>query len=152
MKRRSARLRGRQRISSGAPWEAIVGYSRAVRVGDQIFVAGTVAPEGERRRRGREAGYRQARAALRVIAKALAEAGASLEDVVRTRTFVTDIRRWEEFGRAHREAFGRARPAATMVQVERFVPKDALVEIEVDAVRSPRRRGRPTRPRPRSRK
>jgi enamine deaminase RidA (YjgF/YER057c/UK114 family) len=147
MKRRSARTSGRQRISSGAPWEALVGYSRAVRVGDQIFVAGTVAPESERRAAGPEAGYRQARAALRVIEKALAEAGASLDDVVRTRTFVTDIRRWAEFGRAHQEAFGRVLPAATMVQVARFVPKDALVEIEVDAVRSTRRPGRPARPR-----
>ena len=147
MKRRSTRVSGRQRISSGAPWEASVGYSRAVRVGDRVFVAGTVAPEAARKLRGAGAGYRQARAALGIIESALKEAGASFDDVVRTRMFVTDLRRWEEFGRAHHEAFHRARPAATMVQVARFVPKDALVEIEVDAVRTsrgtPRRARRP---------
>ncbi|MCI4320381.1 MAG: RidA family protein [Thermoplasmata archaeon] len=145
MTRSSPRASDRQRISSGAPWEATVGYSRAIRVGDRVFVAGTVAPEAERRTRGPDAGYRQASAALKIVESALKEAGASFDDVVRTRMFVTDIRRWEEFGRAHQEAFGRARPAATMVQVERFIPKDALVEIEVDAVRAPRPPTRPPR-------
>ena len=144
MTRRTTRASGRQHVSSGAPWEATVGYSRAVRVGDRVFVAGTVAPEAERKRRGPDAGYRQARAALGIIQAALEEAGATFDDVVRTRMFVRDIRRWEEFGRAHHEAFHRARPAATMVEVVGFVPKDALVEIEVDAVlsRHPRRRSR----------
>jgi enamine deaminase RidA (YjgF/YER057c/UK114 family) len=143
MKRAPAGASDRQWVSSGAPWESIVGYSRAVRVGRRVFVAGTVAPEADRARSGVDAGYWQARAALRVIRAALAEAGGSLDDVVRTRMFVTDIGRWEEFGRAHHEAFHAARPAATMVQVQRFIPPDALVEIEVEAVLRPRRRVSP---------
>ncbi|MCI4350959.1 MAG: RidA family protein [Thermoplasmata archaeon] len=142
MKGSRSRASDRQRVTSGAPWEATVGYSRAIRVGRRVYVAGTVAPEAERKRSGVDAGYWQARAALRVIRAALTELGASFDDVVRTRMFVTDVTRWEEFGRAHHEAFHAARPAATMVQVERFIPEDALVEIEVEAVLPPGRRAK----------
>jgi enamine deaminase RidA (YjgF/YER057c/UK114 family) len=147
MRRPAGGAADRQWVSSGAPWESVVGYTRAVRVGRRVFVSGTVAPEADRTRSGADAGYWQARAALRVIRAALAEAGGTLDDVVRTRMFVTEIDRWEEFGRAHHEAFHAARPAATMVQVVRLIPPDALVEIEVEAVLPPRRRGgTPARP------
>jgi enamine deaminase RidA (YjgF/YER057c/UK114 family) len=123
----------RQLISSGGPWEAAVGYSRAVRVGDHVSVAGTTAatPDGPA---GGDDLAEQTRVSLTRIRAALLEAGATLEDVVRTRMFVTDISRWEEVGRVHGEFFGHVRPASTMVEVRALIDPRLLVEIEADAV------------------
>ena len=123
-----------QLISSGGPWENVVGYSRAVRVGSHIFVAGTTAAEPDGTVFGGDDGYLQARRCFEIIQRALEEAGASLADVVRTRMFVTDISRWEEFGRAHGDFFRDVRPAATMVQVAALMTPEMLIEVEVDAV------------------
>jgi enamine deaminase RidA (YjgF/YER057c/UK114 family) len=121
-----------ERFGSDNPWEATVGYCRAVRAGDHVHVAGTTATVD-----GRVVGVgdpaEQTRVALRIVADALTRAGASLADVVRTRMFVTDIAHWEAVGRAHGEVFGAIRPAATMVEVSALIDPDHLVEIEVDA-------------------
>jgi len=124
----------RQLISSGTPWEASVGYSRAVRVGNLIFVSGTTASDDDGQTVSVGDAYGQTQFILRKIESALREAGAELTDVVRTRLFVTDIDRWEEIGNAHGEFFSTIRPAATMVEVSRLINPDHLVEIEVDAV------------------
>ncbi len=124
----------REHYSSGAPWESIVGYSRAVRTGPFIAVTGcaAVGPDGEVV--GEGDAYAQAKRCIDIIGEVLEKAGAGLTDVVRTRIFVTDIDRWEEVGRAHREAFGDIMPATTMVEVSRLIDPQMLVEIEADAV------------------
>ncbi len=123
----------RKTISSGAPWEARLGYCRAVRTGPHISVSGTapVGPDGKVIGVGDP--YTQAQRCIEIIAAALAEAGAGLEHVVRTRMFVTDISQWEAIGRAHGEAFGDIRPATSMVEVSALIDPDMLVEIEADA-------------------
>ncbi len=124
----------RELVSSGAPWELVVGYSRAVRVGNQIFVSGTTATSSDGLAVAIDDAYQQTKYILAKIQDALEQAGASLTDVVRTRMFVTDIDRWEEIGKAHGEFFGSIRPAATMVQVSRLIDPQHLVEIEADAI------------------
>ena len=124
----------RQRISSGSPYEPRIGFSRAVRVGDTIYVSGTVAWGDDGELVGAGDTYAQAKQAIRNIEKALVQAGASLNDVVRTRIYVTDISRLEEAARAHGEAFGKARPASTMIEVSALAEPEMLVEIEAVAV------------------
>lgn len=124
----------RRQHSSGTPWEGRVGYSRAVRVGDRIWVAGTTATDADGRIVGVDDPGAQARQIFLNLERALQALGAELRHVVRTRMFVTDIGRWEQVARVHGEVFGAIRPATTLVQVSGFVDPQMLVEIEVDAV------------------
>ena len=126
-------MTGRQRISSGAKWESIVGYSRAVRVGTRIYVTGTTAINEDGEIVGIDDAYEQARQCLRNIERALKRLDAGLEHIVRTRMFVTDISRWEEYGRAHGEFLKDVMPATTMVEVKALIDPRMLVEIEADA-------------------
>jgi enamine deaminase RidA (YjgF/YER057c/UK114 family) len=123
----------KRRISSGTEWEAEVGYSRAVRVDNEIHVSGTTATDDEGNIVGEDDPYRQTEQTLSNIADALEEAGATLDDVIRTRMYVVDIEDWEEIGRAHGEVFSTARPATSMVEVERLIDPEMLVEIEAVA-------------------
>jgi len=124
----------RRRISSNSPYEDVIGFSRAVRVGDTVYVSGTVAWGEDGSFVGEGDVYAQAKQALLNIETALKQAGALLRDVVRTRIYLTDIDRWEEVARAHAEAFAEVKPAATMVEVSRLADAKMLVEIEAVAV------------------
>ena len=125
-------MTARRKVSSGAPWESVVGYSRAVAAGDNIWVTGcTSIVDGEVVHEGDP--YAQTTQAIRNVAWALGELDSSLEDVVRTRIFVTDITRWEEYGRAHGEAFGQIMPATSMVQVSALIDPRMMVEVEAVA-------------------
>lgn len=125
----------RKNIKSGALWESKVGYSRAVKAGNMIFVSGTTATDEKGDIKGVGDTYLQSVKTIQNISDALAKAGATLNDVVRTRIFVTDISQWEEVGRAHAEYFGKIRPATSMVEVQKLIHPDMLVEIEAVAVR-----------------
>ena len=131
----------RQRVSSGTRWEGLVGYSRAVRVGNLVFVAGTTATDEAGHVVGAGDAEAQAAYILGKIGRALQEAGASLADVVRTRIYVTRIGDWEAVGRAHARSFGAIRPASTLVEVSALVGDEYLVEIEADAVIANAERG-----------
>ncbi|GAB6861156.1 RidA family protein [Haloplanus litoreus] len=125
----------RERVSSGTEWESAVGYSRAVRAGDTIHVSGTTATDADGSVVAPGEPYAQTERAIENVAAALSRLDASISDVVRTRLFVTDIGDWEAVGRAHAEAFGAVRPATSMVQVERLIHPDLVVEVEATAKR-----------------
>jgi enamine deaminase RidA (YjgF/YER057c/UK114 family) len=125
----------RKNFSSGAKWEDIVGYSRAVQVGNQLEVTGTVAVDESGSLIGKGDFFKQTEFALQKIQKVMEQAGFSMKDVIRTRIFVTDISQWEEVGRAHKLFFGNIKPATTMVEVKALIAPEYLVEIEVSAVK-----------------
>lgn len=129
-----SKAENRVNIRSAAPWEPIVGYSRAVRIGDFIAVSGSAPVGADGKVVAVGDAYFQTRRCIEVIEEALVAAGASLSDVIRTRMFVTDIEQWPDIGRAHQEAFGDAPPATSMVEISRLIDTDMLIEIEADAV------------------
>lgn len=124
----------RTNYSSGAKWEDIVGYSRAVKVGNIIEVTGTVAVDENNQLVGEDDAYAQTKFIIGKIEKVLQSAGSSLEDVVRTRMFVTDISRWEEYGKAHGEFFGQVKPSTSMIEVKGLIAPEYLIEIEATAI------------------
>jgi enamine deaminase RidA (YjgF/YER057c/UK114 family) len=124
----------RNNISSGAKWEEIVGYSRAVRIGNTVEVTGTVAVDEHGSVVGKGNPYEQTRFILQKIDGVLKQAGASMKDVVRTRMFVTDISRWQEYGKAHGEVFGTIKPCTTMVEIAKLIGDEYLIEIEATAI------------------
>ncbi|WP_270168667.1 RidA family protein [Paenibacillus sp. SYP-B4298] len=123
----------RLRVSTGSPWESVVGYSRAIRIGNVVEVAGTTAMK-DGKVVGKGNAYEQTKYILQIIEGALKQVGAGMSDVVRTRMFVTDISQWEEIGKAHGEYFKEVRPVATMVEVKSLIDPELLVEIEVQAI------------------
>ena len=123
-----------ERVYSGAPWEAKIGYCRALRAGDHVFVTGTAPVDEQGRTFAPGDGYQQARRCFEIIQRSLKQLDVEMRHIVRTRMFVTDIRRWEEFGRAHREFFGEHPPCTTMGEVKSLIDPEMLIEIEVDAV------------------
>lgn len=126
-----------QRVSSGSPWEAKVGYCRAVQVGHQIFVSGTAPSDGQGGTFAPGDAYAQTRRCFAIIESALQELGADLSQVVRTRMYVTDLAYWEDFARAHQELFGEHPPASCMVAVSGLINPDMLIEVEADAIALP---------------
>ncbi len=124
----------RKNVASNSPYEPVIGFSRAVRASDTVYVSGTVARGPDGRMVGSDDVYAQAKQVIANIEAALQEAGGSLRDVVRTRIYLTDLSRWEEAARAHREAFAEVRPASTLLEVSRLAAPDMLVEIEAIAV------------------
>jgi enamine deaminase RidA (YjgF/YER057c/UK114 family) len=123
-----------QRVYSGAPWEKHVGYCRALKVGNQVFVTGTAAVESDGTIHAPGDGYRQTLRCLEIIRTALGRLGVGMDRITRTRMFVTDVDRWKEFGKAHAEVFGAHPPTTTMVEIRRLIHPDMLIEVEADAV------------------